>query len=262
MLAVLVPGCPRAGGTSDPKQAATRLELAKHALSRPNPNLEEAEIEASKALDLDGDNVEAINVLGLINYMRAVNNFRLLEVEDCLTGVDAEALRREMDQFLTHVRSVETRIDRLEAILRLDALDAKHPGPSKLIEPKLRFPLLGHVARDLGEANELAVVILDGVEHDARPKAGAVLANVKALVKGASVGLGAPQFIIMDPRGPVLAVNSRWVPPGRGAIIASRSRGRTQPPSTPSPSRHARPSAATAAAGPKRPACPAEPPSA
>jgi tetratricopeptide (TPR) repeat protein len=100
VLAVLVPGCPRTVGTSDPKQASTRLELAKHALSRANPNLEEAEIEARKALDLDSDNIEAFNVLGLIDYMRAVNNFRLLEVEDCLTGVDAEALRQEMDQFL------------------------------------------------------------------------------------------------------------------------------------------------------------------
>jgi tetratricopeptide (TPR) repeat protein len=109
LLAVHLAGCPRAASTSDPKQATTRLELAKHALSRANPNLEEAEVEARKALDLDSDNVEALNVLGLVEYMRAVNNFRLLEVEDCLTGVDAEALRREMDQFLTRADRQFTR---------------------------------------------------------------------------------------------------------------------------------------------------------
>ena len=99
LAAVLVPGCPRPGGAADPKRATTRLELAKDYLGR--GQLEAAEGEARKALEFDGDNVEALNVLGLVDYLRAVNNFNLLEVEDCLIGVDAEGLRVEMDELLT-----------------------------------------------------------------------------------------------------------------------------------------------------------------
>jgi Tfp pilus assembly protein PilF len=83
---------------SDNKRSNTRLDLAKDYLAR--GQLEASEGEARKALDFDGDNVEAYNVLGLVDYLRAVRNVNLLEVEDCLTGVDAEALRQEMDEHL------------------------------------------------------------------------------------------------------------------------------------------------------------------
>src|SRR5262249_13356568 len=46
--------------------------------------------------------------------------------------------RQKLDRYLDTVRSVETRIDRLEAILRLEAADAKDPGPSRLVQPKMR----------------------------------------------------------------------------------------------------------------------------
>ena len=98
-VAALVAGCPRPGGTGDTKRATTRLELAKDYLG--HGQLEAAEGEARKALEFDGEFEEAFNVLGLVEYLRAVRNFNLLEVEDCLTGVDAEALRQEMDAFLT-----------------------------------------------------------------------------------------------------------------------------------------------------------------
>jgi Tfp pilus assembly protein PilF len=96
---VLVAGCPRPGEPADPGgQSDTRLELAKDYLR--HGDFVSAEGQARKALELDEKKVEALNVLGLIDYLRAVNNFKLLEVDDCLTGVDAEQLRQEMDQFL------------------------------------------------------------------------------------------------------------------------------------------------------------------
>jgi Tfp pilus assembly protein PilF len=94
----MLAGCPR-GGEADPKRSANRLELAKDFLK--NQQLPQAEAEAEKALEYDADNVEAHSVLGLVDYLRALNNFKLLEIDDCLTGVDAEALRVELEGFLT-----------------------------------------------------------------------------------------------------------------------------------------------------------------
>jgi Protein of unknown function (DUF1552) len=45
--------------------------------------------------------------------------------------------QHKLDQYLDAVRSVETRIDGLEARLRLEAADLKDPGPSKLVLPQL-----------------------------------------------------------------------------------------------------------------------------
>ncbi len=46
-----------------------------------------------------------------------------------------------------------------------------------VLELQLRLALLGHVARDLGEADQLAAIVADRVEHDACPEAAAVLAH-------------------------------------------------------------------------------------
>jgi len=54
-----------------------------------------------------------------------------------LRGKVAEGDRQKLDQYLDSVRSVETRIERLEARLQLEAADAKKPGPSKLSLPAL-----------------------------------------------------------------------------------------------------------------------------
>ena len=62
--------------------------------------------------------------------------------------------REKLDRYLETVRSVETRIDRLEAILRLEAADAKDPGPSKLVRPALR------------DRKEPFHKLLHGVYHD------------------------------------------------------------------------------------------------
>jgi tetratricopeptide (TPR) repeat protein len=98
-LALLVPACPRPGSAPDTKRSNTHLDLAENYLT--GRDLVRAEGEARKALEFNDKNVEAFSVLGLVDYLRAVNNFNLLEVDDCLTGVDAEGLRQEMDQLLT-----------------------------------------------------------------------------------------------------------------------------------------------------------------
>ena len=45
--------------------------------------------------------------------------------------------RQKLDQYLDAIRSVETRIDRLEVLLQVEAADAADPGPSKLVVPRL-----------------------------------------------------------------------------------------------------------------------------
>ena len=112
VLAALMPGCGGASTAADTKRSGTRLELAKDYLGR--GQLEAAEGEGRKALEYDPENAEALNVLGLVQYLRAVSNINLLEVEDCLTGVDAEGLRQEMDQFLTRADRFFTRAIELD----------------------------------------------------------------------------------------------------------------------------------------------------
>ena len=54
-----------------------------------------------------------------------------------LRGRLGTADKHKLDEYLEAVRSVETRIGRLEALLKLEAADAKDPGPSKLVSPTL-----------------------------------------------------------------------------------------------------------------------------
>ena len=43
----------------------------------------------------------------------------------------------KLDQYLDGVRTIETRISKLESRLAIEALDAKDPGPSKLVHPAM-----------------------------------------------------------------------------------------------------------------------------
>jgi len=144
-LSLALAGCAR-GGTQDPKRSANRLELAKDFLSR--GDLEQAESEAQKAIAYDDSNVEAHNVLGLVDYMRAMKNHRLLEIDDCLTGVDAEALRSELDDFLSSAdrhfkKAVEIKPDYGEAWANRGSvallLEDYQPGTADL-ERALAYP--------------------------------------------------------------------------------------------------------------------------
>jgi type IV pilus assembly protein PilF len=97
VLALAAAGCPGTR-TRDPKKSNTRLDLAKDFLRK--GQLEAAEQEGQKALGFDARNVEAHNVLGLVDFVRALNNFKDREVDQCLTGVDRDAAMPDFDQFL------------------------------------------------------------------------------------------------------------------------------------------------------------------
>lgn len=97
-------GCPR--GT-DAKRSGTRLELAKDFLRQ--GDLDAAAAEARKAIAYDRTNVEAYNILGLVHFTQGVNTHRLLEIEDCLAGVDAEGLRQELDAHMAKAAAEFTR---------------------------------------------------------------------------------------------------------------------------------------------------------
>lgn len=96
VVAAMAAGCP--GVEADPKKSQTRLDLARDFFTR--NEMEAAEAEANKALGFMPRNDEAHNLLGLIELTRAVNTQKDLEVAGCLTGLDAEALRSEVDRRL------------------------------------------------------------------------------------------------------------------------------------------------------------------
>ncbi len=79
----------------DPKKSETRLALARDFLQK--NELEAAESEASKAIAYLPTNDEAHNIRGLVHFLRGMGTFRLVEIDDCVTGVDAEGLRVDMD---------------------------------------------------------------------------------------------------------------------------------------------------------------------
>lgn len=90
-------GCPRT--ESNPAKSETRLELARDFLSK--NELEAAESEANKAIAYQATNEEAYNVRGLVHHLRALSAQRVLEIESCLTGLDAESLRDDLEKELT-----------------------------------------------------------------------------------------------------------------------------------------------------------------
>ncbi len=57
----------------------------------------------------------------------------VLEEAKSLQGKLGRADQQKLDQYLTAVRSVEQRIEFMEARRRLDVLDEKNPGPSKVV---------------------------------------------------------------------------------------------------------------------------------
>jgi Tfp pilus assembly protein PilF len=79
-------------------KSATRLDLAKDFLRK--NQLEAADTECSRALALNPANDEAYNIRGLVAMVRALDTQRMLEIDGCLTGLDAEVTQRDLDRFL------------------------------------------------------------------------------------------------------------------------------------------------------------------
>jgi len=96
ILAVLA-GCP-VGPERSPEKSAKRLAIANDYLGK--NDLEGAEGESNKAIAYNPGNDEAYVVRGLVSYLRAMQSKKSLEVDNCLTGVDAEATSKDVDTFL------------------------------------------------------------------------------------------------------------------------------------------------------------------
>ena len=82
----------------DVGKSATRLDLAKDFLRK--HQLEAADTECNRALAFNPANDEAYNVRGLVAMIRALDTQRTLEIDSCLTGVDAEVTQRDLDGLL------------------------------------------------------------------------------------------------------------------------------------------------------------------
>jgi len=90
-------GCP-AHDERDLAKSANRLDLAKDFLRK--HQLEAADTECNRALAFNPANDEAYNVRGLVAMVRAFDTMRMLEIDACLTGVDAEVTQHDLDKLL------------------------------------------------------------------------------------------------------------------------------------------------------------------
>jgi len=69
-------------------------------------------------------------------YERSVVD-AVTEEAKTLRGKLGSADQQKLDRYLDSVRSLESRVERLEARLRMEAADMKDPGPSQLVSPLL-----------------------------------------------------------------------------------------------------------------------------
>lgn len=83
------------GPVRDVQKSQNRIDLAKELLAKGQDAA--AETEAKKALAYDPRNEDAENLLGLVFVVRAQRHVSLIEKEDCLSGIEADALRSEAD---------------------------------------------------------------------------------------------------------------------------------------------------------------------
>jgi tetratricopeptide (TPR) repeat protein len=99
LLAILViAACGPRTSEQNVEKSSKRLAIANDYLSK--NDLEGAEGEANKAIALNNANDEAYILRGLISYLRALQAKKSLEIDGCLTGVDAEATAKDLDMFL------------------------------------------------------------------------------------------------------------------------------------------------------------------
>jgi Tfp pilus assembly protein PilF len=80
------------------EKSSKRLDIAKDFLRK--NELEAAEAECNKAIAFNTTNDEAYVVRGLVAMVRAYETKRSMEIDACLTGLDAEASDRDLQTFL------------------------------------------------------------------------------------------------------------------------------------------------------------------
>ena len=95
-VAIAAAGCPQT--EQSPEKSAKRLDICKDFLQK--NDLEAAEGECNKAIAYNTNNDEAYVVRGLIAYVRAGAAKKSMEIDSCLTGVDAEAMDKDLQLHL------------------------------------------------------------------------------------------------------------------------------------------------------------------
>jgi tetratricopeptide (TPR) repeat protein len=91
-------GCPSEIEQS-PAKSAKRLDICKDFLRK--NELEAAEAECGKAIAMNTANDEAYLIRGLVSMVRARSAKQIMEVDSCLTGIDAEATDKDLQLSLT-----------------------------------------------------------------------------------------------------------------------------------------------------------------
>ena len=81
------------------KASNTRVGLAKGYINK--WQLDAADNEARQALKFHSGNSDAHLVLGVVDFQRFLLAHRQMEMDQCLTGIDAEALLEDKDRLLT-----------------------------------------------------------------------------------------------------------------------------------------------------------------
>jgi tetratricopeptide (TPR) repeat protein len=89
-------GCEHTGAVRNPKLAQSHYLLGEDALRRKDP--EGAKRELIKAVELDPDNREAHNLLGVIFFLQGLQKLNILEREQCLKGVAATEQMNEANK--------------------------------------------------------------------------------------------------------------------------------------------------------------------
>lgn len=97
-LLFLLAACGAFHDEHNPEKSSKRLDIAKDYLKK--HELEAAEHECSVAIGLNPQNDEAYVTRGLVSLVRARDTDVTLEINDCLTKLDAEATRKDMDAAL------------------------------------------------------------------------------------------------------------------------------------------------------------------
>jgi tetratricopeptide (TPR) repeat protein len=98
LLLFLLAACGNVHEEHSTEKSSKRLDIAKDFLRK--HELEAAEHECGVAIGLNPSNAEAYLTRGLVALSRARDTEVTLEVDSCLTGVDAEATHKDMDASL------------------------------------------------------------------------------------------------------------------------------------------------------------------
>jgi tetratricopeptide (TPR) repeat protein len=89
----LFAACPQHAEQS-PEKSSKRLDICKDFLRK--NELEAAEAECGKAIALNTNNDEAFLTRGQVSFVRAQAAYVSMEIDSCLTGLDAEAMDKDL----------------------------------------------------------------------------------------------------------------------------------------------------------------------